>query len=550
MESVDSLKNVKRSLSRSLQSSLKSSLKTAAFLHQPSLIATLAACLLLPPGAQAQLLIEGNDEYENLIFDVTALDAAVPSASSPSVVDAATATDVAATDITPSATDLPDTTDAGSSVAGSQTLANLQAGIDSALANDGLYSEALRQQYQQLAALQQRLGQHESAITTLEKSVHIARVNDGLFTLDQEADVQRIIESLVAMGDSEREADYRSYLYYMQQRAYEPGDPRLVAARLAWADWNLANYQRESVLHPRRVQLRGSSRPEELMVVHNTRTGDVRFVPRRFLGSAATLPNALNETSRYALTPEMAIDTRLETARDIYEELLADPALDPAQREELQLKLVAGEYALKRHIDRLLGEDDIGSPFRITPGLNPAEPMMLRRGYRESRNRLEQEVAALEGDPVTDPVALAAAYVRVADLIVAYGFAREADPYYGKAWHSLLRGGLSEADAGAWLHPALLHPVPDFAVHPHSRALFGLTVDDTLTHRGYIDVSLNLTRNGDVRRAEIIEASADTPQRVRRRLLDYLRNQKMRPPLEAGVPVEQEGLQLRFNYGY
>ena len=63
-------------------------------------------------------------------------------------------------------------------------------------------------------------------------------------------------------------------------------------------------------------------------------------------------------------------------------------------------------------------------------------------------------------------------------------------------------------------------------------------------------MSLTVTRDGNVRRSEITAASEDTPQRVRRLLLSYLRNQKMRPALDKGIPVEQEGIRLRFDYSY
>lgn len=492
--------------------------------------------LLQATPVTAQLVIAGNDEYAQLVFDVEVLDDSSP--------DSVALTETAPI---PDAVPVPESARTAR-IEAQQSLDSIEASIESALAESGLYSPLLRERYQTLGALQQRLGQHESAIATLEKSVHIARVNEGLYTPDQEVDVQRIIGSMQALGDREREADYRAYLYYMQQRAYDDGDPRLVAARLAWADWNLRAYQRSSTLNPRTVQLPGGDYPEELLVVRDTRRGEVRFIPRRFAMNTGALPNTLGEASRYSLTPEMAVDTRLREARDIYEELLDSESVSAEQREELQLKLVAGEYAYKRHIDRLLGEIDNGSA--LTGTIGAADPMVLRRGLRESSELLAQETAALEAADSTDPMALATAYLRQADLYIAYKQRSNAEPWYAKAWASLLEAGLDEAEASARLRPAPLIPVPDFAVHPHSRELFDIGVDDTLPYRGYIEAKMNLTRDGNVRRAEITAASDATPQRVRRLLLDYLRNQKMRPPLDKGVPQAQENIRLRFHYSY
>jgi hypothetical protein len=514
---------------------------------------------LLPGAAQAQLVISGNDEYAQLIFDMEPLDRSAlttdeppqpPAASSPAATEASATDQAASAPASPDSASPDPAFDASARREDLQSLASIEAQIDSAVAEAGLYSALLRERYQALGALQQRLGQHESAIATLDKSVHIARVNGGLYTPDQEADVQRIIDSLQAMGDIEREADYRAYLYYMQQRAYEEGDPRLVAARLAWADWNLHAYQRSSTLNPRSVQLPGNDYMEELVVVRDTRTGDVRFIPRRYVMGAAALPNTLGEASRYALTPEMVVDARLREAKEIYEDLLqsTDAGITDEQRDALRLKLVAGEYAFKRHIDRLIGEFDERSA--LTGASSAVDPMIMRRGLRESRELLDQEILALETADPADPMALARAYLRQADLHIAWQQRSNAEPWYAKAWAALLQAGLDEAAALAWLHPAPLLPVPEFAVHPHSRELFDIGVDDTLSYRGYIDVSMNLTRDGNVRSADIVAASDETPQRVRRLLLNYLRMQKMRPPLEQGVPVTREDLLMRFHYSY
>lgn len=496
--------------------------------------------LLQAPTAAAQLTIAGTDEYAELVFDIEVLDASAPAtANLPSAAFAAGAEAATSAETAASARDED-----------LQSLAALEASIDSALAEAGLYSPLLRERYQTLGALQQRLGQHDSAITTLEKSVHIARVNAGLFTPDQEADVQQIIESLRALGDTEREADYRAYLYYMQQRAYDEGDPRLVAARMAWADWNLQAYQRSAMLNPRTIQLPGNDQPEDMVVIRNTQNGDVRFVPRRFVMNNAALPGAMNEASRYSLTPQMAVDTRLSEAREIYEDLLAAQGntMDPEQREALRLKLVAGEFAFKRHMDSLIGDYDNRSA--LSGAIPAVDPLILRRGFRESSELLQQEILALEAADPADPMALATAYLRQGDLHIAYQQRGQAEPWYAKAWTSLLAAGLDEAEAAAWLHPAPLVPVPDFAVHPYSRELFDIGVDDTLPYRGYIDASFNLSRDGNVRGAEITAASEETPQRVRRLLLGYLRNQKMRPPLDKGTPVAQEEIRLRFHYSY
>lgn len=505
---------------------------------RPGLVAcwlTLSAVAAAPLAAQDAG--SGGSDYRNLIFEVS-LPATMPAGSAPGTGgEGAAGASVADTD---------------SPRKNVQTLVSLQDAIDSALASDGLYSPLLRERYQQLGALQQQLGQHETAVATFEQAVHIARVNDGLFTLDQLVDIERIIANLEAAGDAEREADYRAYLYFLQQRAYAPADPRLIAAKTAWADWNLRQYQKSALLDPSSVRLPGGENPQELVVVRDTRSSEVRFVPRRNLMGGPLLNDALADPTRYSLQPEMIVDTRLREARDLYRELLDESgdALGPEERERLHLQLATAEYTLKHHIDRLIGEHDASSPFMMSTGTAFAPPAMLRRGFRDSQELLERDVTRLEAEKPVNPMTLAAAYLRLADLNTAYDRRRDAEAWYAKVWSSLLQAGLDADAASAWLEQTPLQPVPAFALHPYSRELFGLTAGDSLPWRGYIDVSLNLTRDGDVRSANIVDATPDTPQRVRRMLLAHLRNQKMRPRLENGVPVTRDDLLLRFHYSF
>src|SRR5690606_3006319 len=213
------------------------------------------------------------------------------------------------------------------------------------------------------------------------------------------------------------------------------------AAKTAWADWNLRQYQESALLDPSSVRLPGGENPEELVVVRDTRSSEVRFVPRRNLMGGPLMNSALTDPTRYSLHPEMIVDTRLREARDLYRELLDESgsALGPAERERLHLQLATAEYTLKHHIDRLIGDYDASSPFLMSTGAGFAPPAMLRLGFRDSLELLQRDVARLEAEQPANPMALATAYIRLADLHVAYDRRREADAWYAKVWSSLLQ---------------------------------------------------------------------------------------------------------------
>lgn len=512
---------------------------TALMARVPVRHACLFASLLLALSANAQeLRIEPRNEYARLIFEPVAL----PDANGLSA-RVSNDTASAASDASPAAL---------SAKAGNTDLTSISeydAAINHALEHEGLYSESLREQYLALGLLQQRTGQHDAAIATFENSMHIARVNEGLFTARQIEDVQHILQSLHASGELEREAEFRGYLYYVQQKAYPPGDPRLLAAMKDWADWNLSNYQQGSSARPNLIHLPGSGATDELVVLRNTRTGDIRFVPRRALMSQGAFGDDI-----YTINPAMVVDERLQVARDTYNALLADninkETLDPVTAETIQLNLVDAEYSLKRQMEALLGLGDIMSAGTTRRALSRHDFLLVHQGYLDNVAALQSLIDARLADPEADPLLLAQAYLNMADLQIAYDEAGQARDLYNQAHEVLTSAGLDAQTIRHFMQPEPLTPTPWFATHLYSRELFGISADDTLQYRGYIDVTLGINRFGDVRGAKILQASDETPRKVRSSLLDYLRNQKMRPALVNGKLTQTEDLTMRFYYSY
>jgi hypothetical protein len=114
-----------------------------------------------------------------------------------------------------------------------------------------------------------------------------------------------------------------------------------------------------------------------------------------------------------------------------------------------------------------------------------------------------------------------------------------------------LRGaGTDQAAIDAIFMPKLLVPAPGFAIHDYSRELHGIAPDAELVYKGYMDLTLDVSRYGDVRGINIDAVTPGTTQELRDRLLDFLRSQKVRPAFENGESVKRENVKLRYNYSY
>lgn len=429
-------------------------------------------------------------------------------------------------------------------------------------ADESPYSSALREQYDALGTLLQRTGAHTDAIEAFASAMQIDRVNGGLFTLEQIPLVQKIIASHSNLGNFDEVNDLHEYLFYIQQRTFAEDDPRLLAAKEEWADWNVEAYLKEGIKQPGTSISINDSRPNrtEYVAIQN-RDGTYNYVPRdRMLnvlnpnGAATNATDYMLRSSMYAVSPELVIDERLRRARDLYEELLeaGDPEAASIDTDAFRVahKLANIAYAAKKQIDGLEAITDEGS-LHYNRLLQPQiAPQVVTRGYRESRETLEDIAEKLEQDPDATLMQKAMAYIHLADWHVGFDSGQQGQEAYRKAWELLRDAGMDETAITAVFMPRPLIPAPVFAIHEYSRALYGIDPDAPLEYRGFIDLTLNINRYGDVRGINIDATSPDTPEILRRTLLDFLRGQKMRPAVVNGATVAREDLSLRYYYTY
>jgi hypothetical protein len=394
--------------------------------------------------------------------------------------------------------------------------------------------------------------------------MHIDRVNDGLFTLQQIPLVEKIIASHTALGNFSEVDDFHEYLYYIQRKSYPPDDPRMLAAKEDWADWNVEAYLKEGATYRGSFSFTtnaGLSRSTDFVGIQNPRTGTFNYVRRD------QLPNVLNpngaatnaavtdyylNSMAYAVSPEMIIDERLRTARDLYEEIIEErPAVATSNTDYVaEHKLANIAYAVKKQMDEIESSTDTGSLSynRIMQPRTTAQ--IVTRGYTKSRDALEAIAGELEQSPASTPAEAALAWIYLGDWHAGFERPSRARDAYGLAWQLLADSGFAAAAIKQVFAPAPLVPVPAFAIHPFSRALYGISPQDTLAYKGYIDTTLNVDRSGNIRNVKVIDATPDTAPGIRSDLLDYLRATRVRPAVIDGDTVEQSDLSIRFYYTY
>jgi hypothetical protein len=506
--------------------------------------------LALPLGSQAQLTILTTDPYARLIFEPVPLPLA----------------DDSDTGDNPGVQLLQEDNPEATRIDVVRSMREREAAIEQVLEQEGIFSPFLREQYQSLALQQQRLGQHEEAVASLETAMHIARVNEGLFAGSLIGDLELIIDNLEASGNHEREAEYRSYLFLVQQSTYSQGDPRLIAASQAWAGWNLRKFQQDISANPHFFQLGDGKRPEEFVAWRDDRATEVRFIPRRDLDiryvqrrevfldpftGIADGAGAVQDNTRFSYSADMIMDYRLRQARDTWARLLGSHAdiLDADTEESIRIQIIDADHSYRRQIDQLLSLGNRRSATLRTANSRRDVPV-IGRGYLEGVNSLQRIVDKRRASEVPDPVALARSLIRIGDLHMGFDLLPQALQSYNEAWQVLQIAGLGEDRIAGVMNPQPLIRAPEFVSHYYSRSQFGIGPEDPIDYRGYIDVRLHISRKGDGKKIAITQASKGTPQRVRNKLLDHLRTQKFRPLLANGKPVDANNIDVRFFYHY
>lgn len=437
------------------------------------------------------------------------------------------------------------------------------------------YSQELREQYDALGTLLQQSGDHEEAIKAFESAMHIDRVNAGLYTLDQIPIVEKIIASHEALGNFSEVDDFHGYLFYIQQRSYEDGDPRLVAAQEEWADWNIESYMKDIAQQGDSVTFDtggGSAGRTDYVAVQNPRDGSFTYIPRSQmmttmnpLGRAGYFDPAFMQS--HGVDAERVIDDRLRTARTYYEDIVestepdeenadtpAAPAntLDTDAMHRIERKLANVAYAIKNQLDSIdkVQEDEGSLYYNSRLSQNYTPPQAVTRGYQRNRDALEASAEKLEQDPSATALQKAQAWIDVGDWNVGFDYAQRGTEAYKKAWELLRSSGMDDAAIERVFMPAPLVPAPAFAIHRYSREVFGIDPGASIDYKGYLDLTLNVSRYGDVAGIKIDSAVPEVSQVLRSELIDYLRIQKMRPAFVNGEPVKRDNVRLRYYYSY
>ena len=114
--------------------------------------------------------------------------------------------------------------------------------IETIESDGGAYSQELPESLLGLALTLQSQGRHAEAIALFRRGIHLTRVNEGLYCVQQVPLLRGEIASHLAIQDYAMVDERQDYLYRVQTRSIEAGDA-LTDALIQQAQWQYAAYQ-------------------------------------------------------------------------------------------------------------------------------------------------------------------------------------------------------------------------------------------------------------------------------------------------------------------
>lgn len=361
----------------------------------------------------------------------------------------------------------------------------------------GIWDRGLIEGLAILGELQQRQGDHVTAIETFDRVVHVSRINNGLHTMEQIPALEQKIESYLAMGDWEQADLFYNYMFYIQQKTYGSTDPRIIPMLGRLANWNLRAF--------------------------NIGFGDslgLRLSSAQLLFDAA----AKMVDEHFGRSDKRYVD---------YQQSIANSAYLVSRHPELMNEMSRPEYRLNQDALRRKLIYSERSEYR---GFQAGEEALLNI---VAQRQLE------DGNSMS----LAGANANLGDWYLMFDRRKAAAQMYANAWQIISELEDSEELLNEFFGHVI--PLPTFLDAPTSLVFASGDGKETKDlNVGFVDLSFDVTENGVVRNLEIVSGETEQNSAVLGRLRRQVRSSVFRPMLKDGAAVRSIGSQFRYRYWY
>ncbi|MGV3592471.1 MAG: hypothetical protein ACO1PZ_12345 [Gammaproteobacteria bacterium] len=361
------------------------------------------------------------------------------------------------------------------------------------------YSPQYAELAEQLGRVLQAQGEHREALAAFDRSFHVNRRQEGLYSPMQAALLRAQIDSQLALGDSEAVDRLQHALFAMQQELLAGDSAALADALREAADWNMQYYlqAQQSIVPGGITQAEQHARAERL----GTALGQYH----RALGLLTVAAPTTSPAARASIERRIAAVMRISDRQHqlAASSMLSKPGLanlHQHKRSHNPVLFAHGSAALQRAVDYTAGSDE--------------------------------------------PMQRAARQLELADWYLLMDQHDLAGEVYSEAMATLRAANLPEQQVAEFVESGL-------PAHDPERELRSLAQPDASEFDGYVDVAFDLDRYGRAHNARVpASAAGDTAYdaALEDALLREVRSTRFRPVFRDDIPAASKDLTLRYYF--
>jgi len=350
----------------------------------------------------------------------------------------------------------------------------------------GAFSAELSEHLISLASRYQAKGKHADAIEVYKRALHVQRINEGLYSMNQVPTMEAMIDSEIALGDWDEAANRHAHLYWLHQRNFGEDDPRMLPMLEKMSSWHLNAF----ALSPVNVA-------NHLLSAHQLYSMSIDIIDKNYGTTDLQLIEPLKglAVSNYYLATLQADQSRRSA--------LVSTSSDNSAEAERKARL--DHYILN--------------------------------SYYNGKQAITKMIEIYESTPEADPSDLIAAHVQLGDWYMMFSRTSAAMDEYEMAFQSSEESELpNEMKTKLFGRPRALPDMPLLETQAH----------DTNAPHEYVVVRFDVNSRGEARNVDILESMPEDNVGNRALVRRNLKEAKFRPRMVDGRAVDTNGIVHRY----
>ena len=358
---------------------------------------------------------------------------------------------------------------------------------------EGAYHPQLVDRLGQLGAWYQQQGEMLQAVDTLERALHVSKVNHGLENFSQAAIVEQLIESYSKLRDWKKLAEKLHYLLWLHRRNLENNDDRLLAIMQRVGNW----YREAYYFHEGGEALAFLVQADDLV-------DESIALVEAHSGSQARQLTGLRHLSS-TINAQIARDVK-----DVFK-------------------------MSHRDIRRAMIPNNRGNPYMNEIAVRE---YYFEQSFYKGRRALQKVIDAHQAGLPDTAVDYAQALAYQGDFYLSLNRKWNAMKNYNLAYDTLLEHGAEEAEILAIFgEPVRVKPF----------TIPGYELSDAPGHR-FVEVLFDVPSNGWPTNIRVIASEPIADSKLQARGKRVLSATRYRPRFERGKPVASENISLKHQF--